>query len=209
MSRPCVGALFLAGVLAGQIALPPVAAQSPPGVRQGPAFVPYVGLHLPANPLLQDDDIAGGWQGQAGLLMGGRLEFPAGPRLLLQGDAGYATSRVAGFGPGYEDFEVDGHFLALTGRVAYRLTGRRSPVALSVHGGGGLLRHWVSSPNPTYSTWPVAVAGASGRFRLAPQIELAVGAETQFYRAKFGGPEPRSTGQRDYRLTLGLWLPMQ
>jgi len=208
MSRLRRGALLLAGALAVPLVVSPAGAQAPPGVRRGPAFIPYVGLHLPANPLLQDDDIAGGWQARAGLLMGGRVELPAGPRLLLQGDAGYATSRVAGFGPGYEDFGVDGHFLALTARAAYRLTGRRSPVALTVHGGGGVMRHWVASPNPTYSTWPVAVAGAAGRFRLAPQIELSVGAEAQFYSAKFGGEEPRSTAQRDYRITLGLWLPV-
>lgn len=208
MPRLRLGALLLAGALAGPLAPGPAAAQAPRGLRTGPAFVPYAGVHVPGTTLLQDDDLDGGWDARAGLVYGARLEVPLGSRLGVQGDVGYATSRVVGFGPGYEDFEVDGHFLALTARLAWRVTSPRSPVAFSVHGGGGLMRHWVSSPNPTHSTWPTAVAGAITRVRVTPRIELALGAETYLYTAKFEGEEPRSRGQRDYRFTVGVWLPV-
>ncbi len=202
---PCF-ALLLAGLgLAG-----PLTAQDLVPPRRSPArLIPYVGGHSAGQVLLTDGNGGGGWQAGTGLLYGVRLEVPVRSRLAIAADVGYATIPIDGFGSGYQGFEADGNFLSVTGRAVLNLTPPRSLVSFAVNAGGGLMRHWVRSPYPRYSTEPAAVVGAQIGVPLSRTMVISLLAESFFYTAKFEFPTTASAGQQDWRLGVGMQVPLR
>lgn len=177
--------------------------------RASPVLVPYAGGHSARSDLLTDASGSGGWHTSTGLLYGLRLEVPMGTRVALAGDAGYATIPVEGFGSGYQGFEADASFLTLTARAVFKLTAPRSPISLSINAGGGMVRHWIRSPYPRYSTWPTAVTGLQLGVPLSRAMNLSFLAESHFYRADLEFPTMASAGQQDWRFGVGFQVPLR
>jgi len=198
--------LLAAGPLVGSL----LEAQDPMRTRRAaPVLVPYAGGHSARRDLLTDASGSGGWHTSTGLLYGLRLEVPMGARVALAGDVGYATIPVEGFGAGYQGFEADANFLSLTARAVFTLTAPRSPLSLSINAGGGLVRHWIRSPYPRYSTWPTAVTGLRLGVPLSRAMNLSFLAESHFYRADLEFPTAASAGQQDWRFGVGLQVPLR
>jgi hypothetical protein len=177
----------------------------------GPSLVPYAGVHQALGTLLTEPDGIGGWEARTGLLLGARLEFPVARRSAIQADVGYATPSIRGFGEAFEDFEAEGRFLSFTARVSRLLTATPLPytrrIGLSVHAGGGLMRHWVASPRPTTSTWPTAVAGLTVRLPVTRRFTAFLTGDLYVYRASFEDGLVRRAMQQDLRISVGAWLP--
>lgn len=198
---------------AGLLLVAPLQAQddAPRRGGPGPSLVPYVGWQHALGTLLSDSDPVGGWRAKDGLVLGVRLEFPLNSRTGIQVDGAYTSAQIEGFGSGYSDFEGDGRFLSLTGRISRLLSGpptlRSRRVGVSVHAGGGLMRHWVASPRPQFDNWPTAVGGMTIRLPIARGLMTYLTGEVYFYNASFGGETPTSALQKDLRVTLGAWLP--
>jgi hypothetical protein len=184
----------------------PLVAQDDPE-REGPTvltLVPYAGGHLPTRMLLVDQVAGGGWDAELGYLIGARLEIPVRSRLAAHLDAGYAHSWIRGVGAAYGTLIVAGHFVGLSGRLAYEVVSPRSPVSLTLVGGGGWIRHWISSPNPLVQNWPAAVGAVQIGWRVSRDLTLITGAELWLYSADFKGANTAPAAQRDLRLSLGI-----
>jgi hypothetical protein len=184
----------------------PVAAQEDPE-REGPTvltLVPYVGGNVPTRMLLVDEEAGGGWDAKVGSLLGARLEIPVRNRLAVHLDAGYAHAWIKGVGAAYGTLDVAGHFVGLSGRLAYQVVSPRRPVSLALVGGGGWIRHWISSPNPQVQNWPAAVGAVQVGWRVSRDITLITGAELWLYSADFKGANTAPAAQRDLRLSLGI-----
>ena len=197
--------LFLAPLVAASL-VPALAAQEAPEGRR-PAvimIVPYAGMSVPTRTFLVDDDVNGGYDLRIGYLLGVRLQVPIRPRLAAHADIGYAASALRGFGPIYSGVKSTAHFVGLSARLAYQLTPVRSRVSLALNAGGGWMRHWIASPNPNYQNWPAAVAGIQVGVPLKQGMRIALGVESYLYVAHFGGADPVSTRQQDFRFTVGL-----
>ncbi len=196
-------ALLLVSSLAGATA---VTAQEEPE-RGGPTvimIVPYAGISIPTRTLLPDDDGGSGWEARTGWLLGGRLQVPIRPRLEAVADLGYARSEIRGIGSGNANQTGKANFLAVTARATYQVTPMRSRVMVAVNAGGGWIRHWIASPQPDASNWPTAVAGVQAGVPFMRGIRLVLGAEALIYNAKFGGPDPVTTAQQDFRFSVGV-----
>lgn len=176
--------------------------------RAGPTvimIVPYAGANIPTKTLLVDSDGVGGWEADVGYVLGARLQVPIRRRLEARADLGYARSKVRGIGSGNSTLSGNANFLGVSARVAYQVTPvRRRGVSLGFNAGGGWIRHWIGSPRPAISNWPAAVAGVQVGVPFIRGIQLSVGAETWLYSAKFDGPDPVTTGQQDFRITVGV-----
>jgi len=168
-------------------------------------IVPYAGVAIPTQTLLVDTDGGGGWEAQVGYVLGGRFQLPIRPRVEAHVDLGYARSKVQGIGSGNSDQTGYANFLGVSARAAYQITPVRGRgVSVAVNAGGGWIRHWIASPVPDISNWPAAVAGVQVGVPFMRGIRLVLGAETLIYNAKFGGPDPVTTAQQDFRFTVGV-----
>lgn len=206
MSRFALRHLALATVLVA-VQTPSAEAQGDPE-RGGPTvimIVPYAGASIPTHTLLVDTDGGSGWEAKMGYVLGARLQVPIRPRLEAHADIGYARNKIQGIGSANGSQSGYANFLGLSARVAYQITPvRRRGVSVAVNAGGGWIRHWIASPVPDISNWPAAVAGIHVGVPFMRGIHLALGAETWIYNAKFDGLDPVTTGQQDFRITVGV-----
>lgn len=208
--------LLLASCTTLALAAPLTAQTGAPDPGKGISLSPYFGVLVPTADLLKYQ--SGGetkvTKLSIGMVLGGRLGIGFGSRVSLEGDVGYSPGSLD-LKESASEFNQDVTILTGSGKLAFYLIPRTSPVWIGVSGGVGAVKHTLKTRGAAEQaglkggTDVGGVVGARVGFRLGRLVAITAGIEDYLYNAKFDteGTLASEEKQHDLHFTFGVRLP--
>ena len=178
-------------------------------------FTPFVGLYVPAKPLIADT--SGGAtiiETTSGPVIGGRVTYWVSPRVGLEGSFGLAASKTHLFA-GSTEIDFRSTTYMADAKVLLQVTNPSAPTGLHLAGGVALTRASNSFfslsdelDQLTYEPSIGFVLGAGVSRQIGSALRLRIDLEDRIYTAKFDAPggflDVDDEGQHDVVFSTGL-----